>query len=1540
MKKTLLLISYYLLVIPHGAHTQTLPVSQNLPYSQNFGTTSFSSFPSGVQGWNGLNGGSISTQALAEASTPTGNATISALTATTTTTGALYGYCAGSTNCGNGRLYVQGSSNSTNGVNQFCVAIKMGIHSSLNISYTVEVVNIGSAASQGRVLQYRDSSLSSWSTVAGSAVVYTPGTSTNGGDADNAGDIDTFRYSLNGLTPNTTYYFRWAHWRTSGTSVGTAYDNISFSAGCTPPATQASAFNLISSSTTGVSCRITRGNGDSVLLLLKSGNAVNANPLAGVFYNSNSVFGGGTQIGTGNYVTAKTIDTAFSISNLTQNTTYFYALYEYRSLGFCYLNIPSTGSFTTPCANPTGQASFSSISPATVQATLQFNAGTGGSGRIVILNTSNSFTIPTDGFNPTANSSYNAGEQVVYSNTGNSVTVTNLLSNTKYYCRIYEFNCSGAQRKYNVTNVLDSFTTNLSTSMESDVIVVPGSEASVISTRINHVAPLTVSKGIQAWSFTIRDGGSDTLDIDTFPTIIQSIRLLQSAGNTANDWADAIESVALFKDTNLIATGVVSAAQILFSGNPLIAVGDNQAVNLTMRVSLQTSVNNSGTNTDNDNFGFSLSPANLILAPGSSQKDTTLGVLTSANNANKIEVVATKFKIIQQPVSTGKDAPMMSSVMVAAVDTFDNTDLDFLEPVLLTSSGAIKNNSMVDTAELGTAMFSNIIHNQVSDSVVLICTKINSASWKVISNVFRITKTTLFNNGDLVMIGYDNNVPVGDKLMLMNLVDILPGTKFCLINACYDLLNAANTRSNRWYDSDGLGSLTDSIYAHEITWGGSSKISIGSVLCISVPSIGTNYSFLINGVDSTNKFVVQDIGKGGSSPNMSTSSPDPIFIGQGNWTYYNTHAMFDGKILYGVMTGGVWYQFSDNVSTVPSSDRRSRIHPQTECLNLQGKTTSGNAFAYYNGIRNGTKKSILANITDPTKWVQGTGTSADNLLSPMPCTNSFSIGSKWADTNYWHGSANDNWFNCANWENYTVPDSSVNVVIKDTAANSVDIENFNTHAEKYGSVSICKNLTLDSNKTLIINDNFDTIKIFGNLHLKNGSILNLQTASGGIIQLRGNWTNESIADNIFEANSTLILFDTLTQVIKSNNPLGETIFNLHLNKAFQKSLILNSALNTNNLIFINGVIETKSNLLSAAGAISGYQQTNDSGNYNNNNYVIGKLKRTILSNGSYFFPIGDSVKGEGYNPVNLEILGGVGNATGEFIPGDPGDCNMPAPIVFNCGSSMNYMVKYDDMTGEGKWNFTGSTFSYNVKAFPNKLNLNTFPNDNTAPSYSATYRLLKSPSGTTDWTPYVLDGDSCSVSTNYYVLEGKGYSGFSQFAPGGGSGSSTALPVELIEFSGQLKEESRALLKWVTASERNNDYFAILRSIDGKIFEEVDRVNGQGNSIAKISYQQAIPLQQSSYFKLRQYDFDKTYTESKTIFIPLNMPKKMTHIFDGQKIKVVLNDLMELRLSSLSGANLMITTQNTLDISSLPSNIYLLTVVNMKGEIENIKIVK
>ncbi|MDP4282106.1 MAG: hypothetical protein Q8867_08145, partial [Bacteroidota bacterium] len=72
-----------------------------------------------------------------------------------------------------------------------------------------------------------------------------------------------------------------------------------------------------------------------------------------------------------------------------------------------------------------------------------------GSKRIVIMNTSNSFTNPVDGNDPSANTVYNgSGEQVIYNGSSNSVAVTGLNSNTTYWYRIFECNGTGTNTKY------------------------------------------------------------------------------------------------------------------------------------------------------------------------------------------------------------------------------------------------------------------------------------------------------------------------------------------------------------------------------------------------------------------------------------------------------------------------------------------------------------------------------------------------------------------------------------------------------------------------------------------------------------------------------------------------------------------------------------------------------------------------------------------------------------------------------------------------------------------------------------------------------------------------------------------------------------------------------------------------------------------------------------------------------------------------------------------------------------------------------------
>jgi len=106
---------------------------------------------------------------------------------------------------------------------------------------------------------------------------------------------------------------------------------------------------------------------------------------------------------------------------------------------------------------PTIQASnitFSSIT--TNGMTASWTIGYGAK-RIVIMNTANSFTNPTDGTDPSANTVYSgSGEQVVFNNSGNTVSVTGLSIGTTYWFRVYEYNGSGSGTKYLTTTATNN----------------------------------------------------------------------------------------------------------------------------------------------------------------------------------------------------------------------------------------------------------------------------------------------------------------------------------------------------------------------------------------------------------------------------------------------------------------------------------------------------------------------------------------------------------------------------------------------------------------------------------------------------------------------------------------------------------------------------------------------------------------------------------------------------------------------------------------------------------------------------------------------------------------------------------------------------------------------------------------------------------------------------------------------------------------------------------------------------------------------------
>ena len=94
------------------------------------------------------------------------------------------------------------------------------------------------------------------------------------------------------------------------------------------------------------------------------------------------------------------------------------------------------------------------------------------------------------------------------------------------------------------------------------------------------------------------------------------------------------------------------------------------------------------------------------------------------------------------------------------------------------------------------------------------------------------------------------------------------------------------------------------------------------------------------------------------------------------------------------------------------------------------------------------------------------------------------------------------------------------------------------------------------------------------------------------------------------------------------------------------------------------------------------------------------------------------------------------------------------------------------------------------------------------------------------------------------------------------------LPISLTSFTGKESNNS-ILLNWITASEKNNKNFEILRSTDGKSFKNIGTVDGAGNSDTQrdYSFTDANPFGGTNYYQLKQIDFDGRYSNSAIIAV-------------------------------------------------------------------------
>ncbi|HMG90617.1 MAG TPA: Ig-like domain-containing protein, partial [Chryseolinea sp.] len=198
------------------------------------------------------------------------------------------------------------------------------------------------------------------------------------------------------------------------------------------------------------------------------------------------------------------------------------------------------------------------------------------------------------------------------------------------------------------------------------------------------------SSSLNVAKFDIRDGGPSITDPDLLPTIITGITLDLGSNYTL------IRRIALYDESGTAELAgtekAVTSQQISFS-NLTITCGDNNTASFTIRISFLDQV------TDNQQFSITITAATTQAASSGLASANGGGAVSSTvNNSNRIEVIATKLKFIQQPSTASVNVDMTPPVSLEAVDANENRDLDFSGSAGLTSQGLLDSSPTVSFA--------------------------------------------------------------------------------------------------------------------------------------------------------------------------------------------------------------------------------------------------------------------------------------------------------------------------------------------------------------------------------------------------------------------------------------------------------------------------------------------------------------------------------------------------------------------------------------------------------------------------------------------------------------------------------------------------------------------------------------------------------------------------------------------------------------------------------------------------------------------------
>lgn len=482
---------------------------------------------------------------------------------------------------------------------------------------------------------------------------------------------------------------------------------------------------------------------------------------------------------------------------------------------------------------------------------------------------------------------------------------------------------------------------------------------------------------------------------------------------------------------------------------------------------------------------------------------------------------------------------------------------------------------------------------------------------------------TVLELGDVAVIGMNANQNAckgtssgADEISLVFFKDINPGTEIDLTDNGYE-----RTQSGLWGNTEGTVRLQRT--------GG--VIPAGTVITfVNTGSTSTAWDF----ITPDDGWSVSNIGAPTGSLNMN-SGGDQLFIMQGgtwnNGAFGSHDASYTGgRVLYGFNTKNIW--------SADGGTQQSNIYPGLECFNLTPSAATD--YLKYTGPGSSiNQRGWIARLATSSNWSSYANCASYNSAAPDYAQPAVLLLSGGFNAGQWGGWADTDWFNCLNWNDLNVPDSTVNVIVPNVA---------NLPAIGAGD-AYCRDITFQSGANLTMNTTLSKLYVAGNWLNNSGDSLNLFNG-----------------EVVFESSQP-------TQI---SGPANERFFNL--TKSALNTLSLNTNINVaNNLALNDGILNLNQfDLITTGFSGSGF---------NNQKMIVtdstGSFVKRWSSNGSFIYPLGNTsgVNPE-YSPIEVQFL------TGNFNNGRLGAFVTNRKHPQNA-SANHYISRYWTVSDSGISNF-------------------------------------------------------------------------------------------------------------------------------------------------------------------------------------------------------------------------------------------------------------